>query len=107
MLIGKRAGRRQARRSRQCLLLTQDPDGDAITKNYHFWQPGSCDEKRAFICQAQPKDVGCVEEGKGDDYRGTSNVTQLGFPCIPWNDEGVLRRGVVFQVDSPKHVLRN
>ncbi|XP_025096525.1 uncharacterized protein LOC112565332 [Pomacea canaliculata] len=81
-----------AKKSHTCLALTDVytlPNGTEVSVDYFFWKAVLCHLREAtidFICErpAQSQAEECYT-GKGENYRGVHNHTELNTVCIPWS----------------------
>ena len=53
-----------------------------------YWTFGDCDLNGAVICKKKPRELDCIV-GNGIYYRGNTNSSETGKPCMRWDDGGV------------------
>ncbi len=53
--------------------------------DYYFWSLETLRTKLAFVCERPQKDIGCLGDEQGREYRGTANRGETGDLCMPWN----------------------
>jgi hypothetical protein len=52
--------------------------------DYYFWSLESLRTELPFVCERPQRDIGCLRNFKGSEYRGNANRGETGDPCMPW-----------------------
>ena len=89
---GKKVGNTQMEENRMGISLQRKfkyqkahQSYDERLIDYYFWALENLNTKLPFICERAQKDIGCINDGNGENYYGNANRGETGDICESWN----------------------